>query len=516
MKNYLAFFLSALFVCSCQSDYFIENYQDHDSPITNEVPNDKETLKDILSSKATIGKKLENPYSILNLKRAAVLYETRSNTALPEDYLTPTHHYIVFRPECHEHYKAVTHNSRLNLLLYQYPLDHEVSDGWLELDPRPEFSTNGFQHRWGYVPVDMDISDINCPYEILYDIVDIQEIVTTRCDNYDIYIELENISHELCNIPVNNIPITKATAVTPSGKITFYNSSLDKNIGCYGMCVKARRLAKNSYGYCDEDGYFVCDKSFLYKWEYVINFGRDDFEIRKNTTEDMVAIKLSHYHGPLNLWMSPTNSAVDHIFYCEILRAACKYFYGEIDGLNRPPLASELKDRIYFQAILGEDTDNHWNGFFQPYTTLNSIPYIRIYRDNDTRRSSAAIYWTTIHELAHASHWKHNVDEFLASTSKVKESYACGIAWHLTRKVHPDFERSYDSTYTGIVQDLIDSDGKKGYSESESEDVYGFTIQEIESSVYGAKTWSEWENNIINMYPYNPTVSNVSNLFGIW
>jgi hypothetical protein len=72
---------------------------------------------------------------------------------------------------------------------------------------KTRFSTNGFQHRWGYVPVDMDISDINCPYEILYDIVDIQEIVTTRCDNYDIYIELENISHELCNIPVNNIPI---------------------------------------------------------------------------------------------------------------------------------------------------------------------------------------------------------------------------------------------------------------------------------------------------------------------
>jgi hypothetical protein len=51
---------------------------------------------------------------------------------------------MFFRPECHEHYKAITLNSRLNLLLYQYPLDHEVSDGWLELDPRPDFPLMDF------------------------------------------------------------------------------------------------------------------------------------------------------------------------------------------------------------------------------------------------------------------------------------------------------------------------------------------------------------------------------------
>lgn len=164
----------------------------------------------------------------------------------------------------------------------------------------------------------------------------------------------------------------------------------------------------------------------------------------------------------------------------------------------------------------GSDPNKKLNVFFQPYASMKSIPFMRIYRDNPVRRESSEIYWTTIHELAHSVHWKQNISVFRETETKVTESYASGIAWYLTKKVHPNHIRRYSGNYTGIVEDLLDNDGFKAQSSFVHEYVSGFTIQEIETSVIGAKTWDEWNNNIIRLYPYNPTISNVNNLFTLW
>lgn len=42
------------------------------------------------------------------------------------------------------------------------------------------------------------------------------------------------------------------------------------------------------------------------------------------------------------------------------------------------------------------------------------------------------------------------------------------------------------------------------------------SIAEIEESVIGAVTWNQWADNIVSLYPYNPTISDVYNLFTIW
>ena len=165
----------------------------------------------------------------------------------------------------------------------------------------------------------------------------------------------------------------------------------------------------------------------------------------------------------------------------------------------------------------GIDVNNSYNGFFKGYSSLNSRPYIRIYRDNlyEGRRPSSGIYWTTIHELAHSTHWKQNKILGISPETKVMESFATGIAWYLTKKVHPTYFRPYSPIYTGIVQDLLDNDGYK-WNTSIPETVSGFSIAEIEESVIGAVTWNQWADNIVSLYPYNPTISDVYNLFTIW
>ena len=516
--------ISAMLVCislamSCEA-ITEEPNTEQTCPDVSELTGTEKSIDDILMQEAVIGEEQPNPYRTENLKKALGEISKQTKAEYSEDLIEATHHYVVFLPECHEHYRRLVLKDDLDL--YPYPLDHQVSDGWIMTDPA--YSINGIQHRWTYVPMDYDLESIGCPYEVLYDVMDLDNCPDpeTRSSNiyYTLYQELVKISHQLCNLSLPEIVQTKS-AVVPSGNITYRDSTLGKYIGCYGMSVKARRLTKTSYGHCDENGDFRCDKSYKHKWDYTVFFSRTDFEMRRDTTStDEITLKFSDYHGPLNLVFSKSSKYIDCIFYCEILRAACRYYYGAIDGLRRPPYKNELSDRLYIQAMRGATPSGGTTGFYRHTYTRNSRPTIRVYRDNPfshDRRSSAEVFNTTIHELAHASHWNQNPYFFVHSCeSKVKESFATGIGICLTWKYHPSFRLSYHTIYTGIVEDLMDNDNHKAQSPTIAESVSGFTISEVENSIIGVATWDQWADNIVSLYPYNQTVSEVYNLFAIW
>lgn len=471
-----------------------------------------------LTRQAVIGKKLPNPYSIDVMNEALNNLKTKSD--IGDFELRATHHYIMFKPECHEHYRSLIMQDDIDL--NSFPLDHEISSGWVVVNPDPAFSTNGYSHKWSYVPVERDLSDINCPYEILYDIVSLDEETTATKGtdtSQEMFRLIEEEAHSLCGMELEIVPQTKAKT-TPYGNIKYYDSSYGKEVGCSGMTVRAHRLTKKAYGHCDDNGNFTCDKDFTYKWTYTIFWGRTDFEIRDGIdSKEQISLVFTNQDGPLYLNFNSLNYP-DHMFHCEILRAACKYFYGEIDGLNRPPFKDELKDRIYIQAVKGRDTGGS-NGFFSYVSQMNSLPYIRIFKNDansNNKMPAAEIYFNTIHEIAHSAHWKVNPSLYYNNChTKVKESFASGVGMHLTRKVHPTFSWEYWGNYTGVVEDLMDNDGLTSHSSVRySENVSGFTIREIEKSIEGATTWNGWRDNIISMYPYNPSISNVNSLFTVW
>lgn len=82
---------------------------------------------------------------------------------------------------------------------------------------------------------------------------------------------------------------------------------------------------------------------------------------------------------------------------------------------------------------------------------------------------------------------------------------------------HTSFTYGYGNTYTGVVEDLMDTDGVTSDSSHKYiENVGGLTIAEIENSITGVSTWNEWRDNIISLYPYNSSISNVTGLFSVW
>ena len=48
---------------------------------------------------------------------------------------------------------------------------------------------------------------------------------------------------------------------------------------------------------------------------------------------------------------------------------------------------------------------------------------------------------------------------YYSCQDKIKESFATGIGVYLTRKVYPEYSRQYFGNYTGIIEDLMDTDG---------------------------------------------------------
>jgi len=79
----------------------------------------------------------------------------------------------------------------------------------------------------------------------------------------------------------------------------------------------------------------------------------------------------------------------------------------------------------------------------------------------------------------------------------------------LTRMVYPNYRNTYFGNYTGVVEDMIDSNNSFG------DNVSGYTIRQIENSLMYQKNWDDWKNKIINDYD-NPTENNLPALFTRW
>ena len=72
-----------------------------------------------------LGKKLENPYSVDNMKKA--WNNISSSGRLSEEIeIAPTHYYVKFKPVNEEEREILTDDT--TLVLYDYPLDYEIAE----------------------------------------------------------------------------------------------------------------------------------------------------------------------------------------------------------------------------------------------------------------------------------------------------------------------------------------------------------------------------------------------------
>ena len=294
--------------------------------------------------------------------------------------------------------------------------------------------------------------------------------------------------------------------------------------------VRARRWFTTYEGITNSQGYFECNGQFKKEANYSFNWERYHFSIRSGEYGQ------AKYDGPKQ--KGNWNLVIDggsHEYHAIIFRAAFHYYYGNIQGLRRPPLNEVLCSQMKIAAKY--EYNPYYLGFHNSlwYQTIGITPRIKIY---NPQAQSDTIYATTIHELAHTSHWNidrnlYNEVGFEAIESIVIESWATGVQWSLTKMTYSDYDINNDfysrCFYTGIVRDLIDGTGSKksyhyyNYDNNDYIDkelsyydrVCGYTIKQIEDALVDVRTWNEWRDNIKNMYE-NSTESHLNSAFTYW
>ena len=284
----------------------------------------------------------------------------------------------------------------------------------------------------------------------------------------------------------------------PAGTLNVWDDNKRKFIPLEGVKVRARRWFTTRTGISNSNGHYSCNGKYRRKARYSIKWKRYDFSVRKG-------LHTAKYGGPKRKGDWSLNIKGGHQeFYATIFRAANHYYHKDIKGLRTPPRNGFWKTKLKIRACYETNDVSNGNHMSERrFLGLGSA--IKIYNPH---HSSMNIYATVIHELAHASHWNMGAWDYNKTYKIVKESWARGVQWALTRMVYATYIPDYFTDYTGVVHDMIDA--RSGYDQ-----VSGYTIRQIEDALEDERTWDGWKTNIKNSYE-NETEENLEDLFDYW
>ena len=498
----ISLFLLTILYTSCQFQSEPDHQSTHDPLMTQ------------------LGKQLKNPYSVNNMKQAwsnIRASNASANKIGNAEELTATHLYIKFAPANDEELDLLLKDSSINF--YDHPLDYEIiHSGTYYHDPELPSTQPTFQYA--AIKVNQNYPS-HIAHEILSELYIPLEAGTSSNLSKSI---LENsladlLEEEALKISGNlegssneeQITLNKKKKWRPAGRIRVWDDNVGNYVAMQGVEVRANRWFTTHKGITNSSGYYSCDGTFKRDANYSIKWERYQFLIRDK------ALSAAKYNGPKKKgdWnLNIRNGAQE--FYATIFRAAHHYYYKDIKGLRRPPQNGTLKTQMKIRAY-NEKNDDKNGSHKEERRFLGLGSQIKIWNPQNSSRS---IYGTTIHELAHASHWNmwRKGEDFDNSDKIVKESWARGVQWELTRMVYPGYVPSYwrekagdDEPfyyYTGVVQDMID--GKSGYDQ-----VSNYTIRQLEDALRSKKTWNSWRDNIKSSYN-NSSEGKLNDLFSHW
>lgn len=477
-----------------------------------------------------LGKKLENPYSVKNMKRAldsvkAKMTISKTAKSTSDFDIETSHLYVKIEPKTKEEETLLKKDTAQ--ILFEYPLDYEFPDEISESIGVKDTASVGTYYV--SVPKDHVFPD-NIKTEVL------EELYIPEQDPYfdnatetgkvskntisnkedllgNLLIEAFKLTHNEAQLELQSTGTGKSSwwifgkRWRPNGRITTQDNVLGP-VPVEGAKVLIRQWFTVDSGITDANGNFSTG-TVRGEARYIIQWERYEYSIRSGWFGQ--AETKSGYMKNQG-WYPNIDGGVDE-FYATIHRAAFHYYYKDIKGLSRPPGNAFWKPQMKIGAF--DEVNTSINGSHSKDERFLGI-FSRIDIYNPQNRTDE-IYATVIHELAHAAHWDLSHNSFPDTDSKVKESWARGVQWELTRMVYLNYNSDFENRpkYTLVVRDMIDNDGFYGKTGTFGENVSGYTIKQIENSLRFAKSWDEWKNKIKNDYE-NSTENNLDVLFNYW
>ena len=465
-----------------------------------------------------VGKKLENPYSVDNMRKAYQNLKALAISARVKDenlVIETTHLYLKFKPKDEKQFAILKTDSTFDW--YEYPLDHEIiQNGSSYHDPSIPADVPTYQYT--AVPVTKKLPQ-GVEYEILAQLFipderKIENNSSARIASDELINALVEEAFRITGNSFNKSARITASSWRPAGRIRVWDDVVSNWRGVEGVEVKARRWFTTHKGYTNINGDYSCDGTFERDANYSLDWERYEFALREG------ALDGANINGPKREgnWNLDFNSGAS-MFHARVFMASYHYYYKDIKGLRRPPQNGTLKTQMHIRCY--NEVNNDANGSHKEERRFLGLgSQIKIYNPQNTIQE---LYATTIHELAHASHWNmwRNGEDFDNSEKKVKESWARGVQWELTRMVWSTYPGgpTVRPEYTQVVVDMIDPNypafDQNLTNGIWNDNVQGYSIRQIEDALQGKKTWNEWRDNIKNSYD-NTTENNLDALFVSW
>jgi hypothetical protein len=266
-------------ICACVvlvSSLLFQNCQKEDM-----AQNTHSVQQENSEGKIILGKKLENPYSLENMKKAYESLQSKDqlkSVTVDEEVIEPTHFYVRFLPED----SLQLHKLRSDSLeLFDYPLDYAIEqEGYYYHDS----SIPEDQITWQYTAVPVQYEFPNVKYEIIEpcfipdDSLETKLKSTTGIDflamlEYESYRLTDNLDeeyvqdNELKSIQRWRLPSKKE----PRGTFRVDNSTTGLE-GVKRVKVRAHRYVKIKSAYTNESGDYHIDMGFRYNVHYSLIF----------------------------------------------------------------------------------------------------------------------------------------------------------------------------------------------------------------------------------------------------
>jgi len=472
----------------------------------------------------------ENPYTISNMQRAldTLSMQIKSKSDLKFFDIRTTHKYIKFKPQDSLQLWAL--NSDTTLILFDYPLDRKIAHaGTYYRDPSVPEGQPNFQ--WTAVPVDKKLPE-GIPFEVLEELYipeEDQKLVpyyNTLIDDHiteltDIALKITGNfdSTEMKEVAEEDIRYKwrRRSKWNPSGRIQMWDDALRANRPIKGCQVRARRWFTMRSMYTNSNGEFWTPHQFRRDVNYSVKWDRNDFEIRHKRTGQ------AYFNGPKikGAWNLTITSGYSRM-YAIIHRAAHRYYYegpAARAGLRTPPKKNTMLGKVTIGAF-------HWQntsilGRCNMFNRWTTGPEIKIFHPQN---NCEQLFATTIHELAHSSHWNlSSHSDYNQADGPVKEGWARGVQWAITRLEYSNYQGGGVNrpNYTEVVMDMIDTrameifPGNTGWNIWEGDSVSSYTIRQIENSLVGERDWDDWKDAIKDDHN-NATENELDELFDNW
>ncbi len=423
--------LLSMFYTSCSKD--------------NITPPENENLPEVVSNDGLIklGKKLENPYSVSNMKKAYQSLKSKKQFKLgiKEEELTTTHLYLRFLPSDSLEYSLLLNDTTLEL--FTYPLDYEIEE---EGDYYQDPTIVEGDGTWLYTVVPVGYHFPEMQHELLEEcFIPDEEAAeenskSTNKSNFLADLETEamritgNLSEEELTEIENSKSWWRPSKKYPKGTIQVEDvvgGSGNSNFqGIRRVKVRTHRIVKISRDWTDKDGIYNISRGYRRNVHYSIIFeNQTGFKVWGNRAMFAPArysmgwqSKYGHSRNFSNnskawLWSTINNAADDYRIKCGAFRITpppnnMRIWSMRSNGkwAGSAPMGRQITLNI--NSLMDFLVIGYAAAKTSGITVALSLclPDIFILHSGD--ESTRRIYETVYHESAHASHYSRVGKEY--------------------------------------------------------------------------------------------------------